>query len=434
MLEREFAKLATTIREAVLKSKETNSLVTIREVRVRRPDFSLRYRLDPQFGHFKPARIEEDFWDWRDQERFQSDIIAGLQEFKSLEAILPEKLDWIKAFARAVSVATFRGLDDQKIAKFVDNIGRELDHRPLPITVTSFLDGLSICESPLVISDRFVLRHPVPEDVAQYVVLDEYGGSSFPPLGHTWFSAVGEFIFEEVSSGLAQKEFLRTVSALCLYRVGGVTSTNYKFQSGHPPFLEAIVTNSGAGPASRFNYTLSSSDAPQLNRFLHEIVPCLPDPFQPDKITTEREIALTRYTDALFHQGPPEREITSAITALEALFLEGETELTHRLAQRVALFLRVLGTQDDAQRTYENVKYGYKIRSTFIHGGSLKGEQRTRAEALAPVLMEYARSCVLSSFQLAVPKHDLVMLIDRAIFDRVSLDELQASVAAIAYR
>jgi hypothetical protein len=434
MLEREFEKLATTIREAVLKAKESNSLVTIHQVRVRRPDFSLQYRLDSQFGNFAPTRIEEDSWDWRDQERFQNDIIAGLQEFKSLEAILTEKLDWIKAFARAVSVATFHGLADQKLPKFIDNIGRELDRRPVPIIVTAFIDGLSICESPLVISDSFVLRHPVPEDVAQYVVLDEYGGFSFPPLGRTWFSAVGEFIFEEVSSGLAQKEFLRAVNALRLYRVGGITSTSYKIQSGHPPFLEGLVTNRGTGPVSRFNYTLSISDVPQLNRFLHEIVPCLPDPFRPDKVTTEREIALTRYVDALFHQGPPEREITSAITALEALFLEGQTELTHRLAQRVSVFLRSLGTQVDAQSTYDDVKKGYGIRSTFIHGGSLKPEQRPLADSLAPVLLEYARECVLVFFQLSTSKKEILRQLDRAMIDQNSVRELEASLAPAVHR
>jgi hypothetical protein len=434
MFEREFEKLATTIRQAVLSAKEPNSLVTNHQIRVRRPDFNLRYRFDPQLSNFSPTRIEEDYWDWTDQERFQSDTIAHTQEFKSIAALLAGELELLEAFARVISVAAFHGLDDEKLAKYVDNIGRAIDHRPIPTTVIGFIDGISISESPLVISDNFVIRHPVPEDAAQYVVLDDFGGSSFPPSGHTWFSSIGEFIFEEVSTGLAQKEFLRLIDALRLYQVGGVTSNCYKMRSAHPPFFEGRVTHMGGGPVSRFNYTLSISDVPNLNKFLREIAPRLPDPFRPDKLMTEREIALTRYTDALFHQGPPEREITSAITALEALFLEGQTEITHRLAQRVSVFLRTLGTQADAQKTYEDVKGGYGIRSTFIHGGSLKSAQRPMAESLAPVLLEYARECVLVFFQLSIPKKEILKQLDRAMIDHGSVRDLEVSLAPAIHR
>src|ERR1700693_1284069 len=111
MLEREFEKLATAIRQAVLSAKESNSLVTIHQIRVRRPDFSLQYRLNPQFSNFRPTRIEEDSWDWVDQERFQSEIVSDMQEFKSVAALLTGKLELVKALARAISVASFHGLD-----------------------------------------------------------------------------------------------------------------------------------------------------------------------------------------------------------------------------------------------------------------------------------------------------------------------------------
>jgi hypothetical protein len=176
---------------------------------------------------------------------------------------------------------------------------------------------------------------------------------------------------------------------------------------------------------SQFSYTLSSSDVPALETFLEDIVPLLPDPFEPDKGMTPSKIALTRYTDALFHGGPPERIITSAITALEALFLDGTTELTHRLAQRVAVFLRVLGTQPDAQRTYDDVKKGYTIRSQFVHGGSLKVQDRPQAASSAPVLLQYARACLLAFFQMTTPKSEILERIDRAMIDPTAVEELE---------
>jgi len=247
MLEREFEKLATAIRQAVLTAKESNSLVTIHQIRVRLPDFSLRYRLDVEFPNFKRTPIEEVSWDWVDQERFQNDVVEDMPEFKSIAALLTRKLELAKAFARAISVVAFHGLDDEKLAMYVDYTGRQLDERPIPTTVTSFIDGISISESPLVISDKFFIRNPVTEDVAQYVILDEYGGSSFPPSGDTWFTCIGEFNLEEVSTGLAQKEFLRIINALRLYQVGGVASNSYRIQSAHPPFFEGRVTHRGAG-------------------------------------------------------------------------------------------------------------------------------------------------------------------------------------------
>ena len=150
-----------------------------------------------------------------------------LQEFKSLQASLIDKLDWVKGFARAVSFASFHGLDDKGLKERVSAIGRELEGRPLPVTVTAFIDGLSISESPLVITEGFILRHPTAEDVAQDVMVDEYGGFSFPPLAHTWFSVVGELVFEATNRVPAQIEFLRMVDALRLFRVGGIASYRY---------------------------------------------------------------------------------------------------------------------------------------------------------------------------------------------------------------
>jgi hypothetical protein len=434
MIEQQLEKLAIAIRDAVEKSRKANSLAVIRQVRVRQRDFSLQYRADPQFGHFARARLEEDVWDWRDQERFQGSVIEKFQDFKSLAAALGSKSGWVESFARAISFASFQGLGDTELLDRVKAIGCELEGRPLPVRVTAFMDGLSIRESPLVISDGFTLRHPTPEDMAQYVMLDEYGGFSFPPMSHTWFSVVAELVIDAINTGPAQMEFLRKVNTLRLFRVGGVASYRYGIHSMHFPLMGGCVTNNGPGPSSRFAYTLSRSDASTLSSFLRDVVPLLPEPFRLDKITTEREIAYTRYTDALFQDGPSERTITSAMTALEALFLRNEGGIAHRLAQRVSLFLRVLGTKLDVQSVYDDIKIGYRIRSKFIHGDSLKVEERPQADSLTPVVLEYVRECVLAFFQLKIPKEELIGQLDSAMIDSARVKELEGSLAHIAYK
>jgi hypothetical protein len=163
-------------------------------------------------------------------------------------------------------------------------------------------------------------------------------------------------------------------------------------------------------------------------------VPRFPDTSHPDKTTSEVEIAYARYKEALFGGGFAEQEITSAITALEALFLTGGQELTHRLAQRVSVFLRVLGSQTDAGSTYGNVAKGYKIRSKFIHGDSLKPSDRPQADSLARVLLEYARECVLAFFQLTTKKDDLLSQLDRAMIEPTAVSSLSASLKTVVHK
>lgn len=171
-----------------------------------------------------------------------------------------------------------------------------------------------------------------------------------------------------------------------------------------------------------------------MNRFLQDIAPLLPDPFQTKTVSSASEIAYTRYRDALFQAGPVENPITSAITALEALFLQSEPELRHRLAQRASVFLRVLGTQVDAPTTYQNVSRCYGIRSTFVQGSSLKAKDRPQADSLAPLLLEYVRQCVLGFFQIVNTKEEILRQIDQAMIDPASVGDLAASLASVVHR
>ncbi len=170
-----------------------------------------------------------------------------------------------------------------------------------------------------------------------------------------------------------------------------------------------------------------------MSTFLRDVAPLLPDSIHPQG-TSEKEIALARYKDALFQNGLSERPITSAITALEALFLTENTELTHRLAQRVSVFLRALGTQPASQSTYAIMKKGYAIRSKFIHGGLVTGTARPQADALAPPLLDFARQCTLAFFQLAQTKRELIDKIDLATIDPAGVATLKSLLATVVHK
>lgn len=432
MFEDELTELANSIRAEVLKRKASDQITKSRFVRVRRRDFSLSCGVS-EVENFEPTRIEEETWDFSDERHFQDSFVKGLEQYKSLVSALEAGSNLIDRFAHAISFASFHGLDDNDLKDRVIALGHEIDGQPLPVKITAYISGLTIAESPIIISDGFVLRQPTSADMTEEVIMDEYGGFSFPQ-SHTFFNVVGDFIFDAISTGNAQREFLRTLDALRLFRVAGIVAGRYVMSSRHS-FLQGAKGILGEPQRfSRSVCTLSRSDAALIKDFLTDVVPLLPDPFHVDESITEREIAYVRYRDALFQQRPSERAITLAITALEALLLEGKSELQHRLSQRVSLFLRILGTQLDSRVTYENVKSGYDIRSTFVHGYSVKPKYRPQVDSLMPTLLGYARECVLAFLQMKTSKGELLEQLDRAMIDPAGVRELESSFATVVHR
>jgi hypothetical protein len=114
--------------------------------------------------------------------------------------------------------------------------------------------------------------------------------------------------------------------------------------------------------------------------------------------------------------------------------LNSEPELKHRLAERVSIFLRLLGSQPDGYATYDTVSRGYSIRSKFIHGDSLKPKDQPEANKIAPMILEYARASVLAFFQLKMPKKELLKQLDRAIVDPSSVAAFQGQLAIVKHK
>lgn len=65
-------------------------------------------------------------------------------------------------------------------------------------------------------------------------------------------------------------------------------------------------------------------------------------------------------------------KIVSYCTALECLFTSSKSEINHKIAERVACLLG--DTIEERKRLFKLVKKCYDVRSTIVHGSSLKGE------------------------------------------------------------
>lgn len=75
-------------------------------------------------------------------------------------------------------------------------------------------------------------------------------------------------------------------------------------------------------------------------------------------------------------------------SAIEALVANSTTELSHRVAERVAILLG--SSQEERYIIYSNVKFGYDTRSKVAHGDSIKKDE-TKIRECSKCLDEYLR-------------------------------------------
>jgi hypothetical protein len=83
--------------------------------------------------------------------------------------------------------------------------------------------------------------------------------------------------------------------------------------------------------------------------------------------------------------------IAFCCTALEALFATDSAELTHKLAERAACFVR--SSLGGRREVYQRVKAAYSHRSRFVHGAGMSGN-RGELEEMSVFLDELLRDIV----------------------------------------
>ncbi|MDD3041064.1 HEPN domain-containing protein [Bacteroides sp.] len=90
-------------------------------------------------------------------------------------------------------------------------------------------------------------------------------------------------------------------------------------------------------------------------------------------------------------------KIVFYITAFECLFSTTTSELTHRIAERVALAVRSVETNTIS--TYQMMKRAYKVRSAIVHGSPI-GEKESEQRDISLFLDRIARILLRSPDEL----------------------------------
>ncbi|MBD66505.1 MAG: hypothetical protein CME62_14935 [Halobacteriovoraceae bacterium] len=149
---------------------------------------------------------------------------------------------------------------------------------------------------------------------------------------------------------------------LALFGVGSVSSIETKYSSDD----SSVYNRSTSGRPSqniRFVYSLDEKKLKGLKHLYPLLRKSLIEAgFVKGKLNA-LQVAFERYRDGL-HYDSFQKQISSAVMGLEAIFTEKGAELSYRLTMRVSHLFKLLHQQDYSQL----IKLAYNIRSDYAHG------------------------------------------------------------------
>lgn len=176
-----------------------------------------------------------------------------------------------------------------------------------------------------------------------------------------------------------------------------------------------------------YNCKLGIEEVDTLRKFINEVEPYIQTSYVYGEPRDYLSIALQRYSDALFKVYPIER-LTYAIMGLEALYLTGGGEQTHRLAQRIARVMGLYGFSPLG--VYDEIRQAYDLRSRFVHGGTFTGKEIELARQLVDKVMRYLQLSILTFLELkaGLSKEDIIKIIDDSLLDIQQLQYLERHI------
>jgi hypothetical protein len=389
--------------------------------------------LGHQSHHEYVERLE---WSHRDRFEYLAALVNG-PAYKLLVRQIAQSAGCAEQYAadllrRYLGVLIDEGdsISPAQLADHVAVLMNDLQRGPIEWTFHCYIEGLWLEDKSYLINNDILIRRTQAKDFESEVSAD-----LLPiPMGrrlHDLPSAVVELRYRAASPREAEEERDFVLRALRVYRLCSVCVVRVEL---HPRSFVAFGGVITPGPMNRnHSYVLSAEGAAHFGDFLAIVRPVL----RADVISTVRKdpawIALERYEHALTASEPLESRITGAMSAFEALFLKASErqELAHRLAQRAAVVMRVLGYP--ALNTYRLLLRAYGIRSTFIHGARSGADPAVLKELLDHVL-DLARVSVVVMGLLFVTrkKDELLGNLDNALLDASEDRSVREMVEALS--
>lgn len=312
------------------------------------------------------------------------------------------------------------------ISEIVDRLLFEYEGGELEWTGTIWLNGVRVSE-PIEIRSVFTLRPPIAEDFNSEVPSDVFG-FGMPP-----YFNIPDAVLESTRKSRERPELRREVNALCLFRLGSIEILQENWRSNSIfPYMGSNSTPLAMTSlrSTALSYELRKEDGPSLAAFLNE----MPKDFPLKPIghhDNPKWIALKNYFLALYTATDVPERITQAVSSLESALLADNTkqEATFRLRLRTASVLRFAGF--DPVQVYKDMGKAYDVRSKYSHGAEIDRKLLETANALSPLVMDYARFVVVKFMQLPDNKNDrteLLIKLDLSLLDDAERDKLRTNL------
>lgn len=385
--------------------------------------------------------IVKEEWNWINVLITLEDSIKKLPSFKNVAKSMseiyaksqPQTEFWLSRFCAVLARRFLEGLTDETVVDLITTFINDIEGSPKTWNPIVWLQGIWLGIDKIQPIDGIVFRRPTPKDLEfeypAYIVSPIAGEPLFPRASP---STILEIKHRARNQPEMQEELGKLIVTLRLYKVGSVENIRTEWHS--KTILGFGGTSFRSAPmAAVYKYGLNSTDTEPLKNFIETIKPLIP--LEAIRGSTQSVdytvIAIQRYQDSIIKPETAEGRLTKAIMCLEALYLKPmETgELSHRLSQRVARTLSLLGFQP--LEVYNIIGRAYGIRSKFVHGSQIEKEERQNVANLADKIIDYARISILIQLQLSagdVDKEKFLALVDNSLLGENALTKLKKLV------
>lgn len=298
--------------------------------------------------------------------------------------------------------------------------------------VKLWIKGIKLDAEEHSIDDNIIIRQIKNQDFEIEIPFDSLLLQQQYLIAPSLFTIILDLNCKKYSVEL-EKEIDLVMMLLRLFRLGSAYIEKGEYYQELPAAGHKIRYTDKRFSA-KYNYIITSEDISkiqELNKIIRNNLSSISDSTNPI------HIALQRYADVLVNIGNVEADITTTINCLEALYLKKDenSELSHRLSQRVSGIVRFFNS--DSKNVYENIKYAYAVRSSYIHGQVINKakRQKIRDTQLAKNILDYARISILVFIQLNSwkDKGNLIKIIDNSLLDLDDYKELKEKIEECIY-
>jgi len=387
------------------------------------------HRKGATFGQSTVVRTE---WPQKEVRRLWDGTIAPLRELATAKDVIGQAYgqdDWrlrttyLEHYAWKLMASD--DATDMLISKETDALLRNLKDCRTDFAVTVWLCGVQPADEALAIRAGATLRQLTADDLTELLQGYPFGLDTVP---HE--ASILELALRARNHMDARDQVDRIVHTLLLFRLCSAHCEGLAL----PPFGFSLPSQQRsilreAPRACHYRCTIGTADITALDRFTTKIGPLLPFPRHDQaRKVSPISVACEWFTKSVLSSGNVEARIMAATACLEALLMDKEAELSHRLSERAAALLRHAG--HNPREVYDNVRSAYDIRSRYVHGSAMDRKQAPSATSLARNLAEYCRLALSIFIQLSAtrPKKEIVRILDDSIFEAKALDDLRSII------